>query len=239
MTEPKIDIENLALRMTERAEVLSLIPLTDERAPLEMTDTYGVMRQPRNPQRDTNTRAFIEVMREFEAAISNDYLRAAIGKRIDSLERAAERAQSGTHIEDDQPAAELIKTARFYAPMLAEVTAPPADAEERERIAAGLIKYAAAVEAGAAAYACTIFDSSKQSQAWQTAAQSLADTMFEARAFIPKWAANVGMNGNALSIEPFKRAARACRDSVSGERMLIDASKVFADKARTVAAIIV
>ena len=230
MNKPGIDSSALALQLQQNAEAVEVTPFVQS--------MYVNGRLPRNPMRDRFSRALIDTMGKCNEAIANDYLRSTLTTRTNALEQALSETESNPHA-DKTAAINLIRTARFYAPMLAELFEPRTDApEERARIIADLNASADAVESGAEAYAYTIFDYSEAALAWQAAAQKLVDSMRAAVPYMPKWAANVGMNTNAMSMTTFIQTVRNSRNPGGSERAIVEVSKRFADKARIVAAII-
>jgi len=234
MTKPNLD--EIALRMQEQAEMLdnTAFTLRGEWVTVEV----GLQRAKRNPMRDRVSSALIAAMHDCIGIVDNAYLRCTLVTRTAALE-AALSATAEDPIADKTAAMQLIRTARYYAPMLDEIAAKRTDAtEERTRIIRELNESADAVETGAREYVYTIFDNSEAARTWQENAQRLVNALLAAKSFLPKWAANVGMNSNAISVQPFIRTARACRGNESGESMLVEASKTYANKARQVAAII-
>lgn len=238
MTKP--DVNEIALRMEQYAEALDNTEFVkhDEFVTIDL----GLQRAKRNPTRDKLTKALITAMRDCTALVDNAYLRSVLHNRTSALENALAQLTDENPFADKTASYELIRTAKFYAPMIQAITTPRTDGtEERARIIKALNESAEAVETGAEAYAYTIFDNSEIALAWQAAAQKLVDAMRAAVPYIPDWAANVGMNANALRVSPFVQTVRSFRSYVGkggAERLLIEDSKRYADKARKLSEIL-
>ena len=222
-------MEGLSLRMSERAEVLQHIPFTDTSGLMEKTEAPGVLRQPRNKQRDVNSRALIEVMREFAGCISNEYLQSAITRRVFALDDAIASMKTD-YRADEAPAKALIATAKYYADLLPAVIPPRSDApEERARIIEALEKNASAIEQQLPAYLEQIFDDTAKGRKWREAAQQLVDALRDAKPYLPVWAADVRVKINAA---PFVKAAR------NRDANLTEQTRLIAEDARKVAAVL-
>ena len=231
MTKP--NLEEIALHLGERASMLEAIPSATR---------YMGFPAKRHEQRDITARALIDAVRQLIPNVENGYLRTFLDARATALEEALERVAQNPEenmLADRQAGDLLVKVSRALVPMVPDICAPVPDAEKRNSISHALTVSASAVEKGALAYAYTIFDNSKPAQAWQEAAQQLVDAMLEAKDYLPAWAGIIGMNGNAMSVAPFIKAARSCRGNTCGDQELVKTAKTYADKARTVAAIIV